>query len=238
MPNFDLLDLATVLRRVGRGVIMYGHDGAGAPVRWDGVSVLNLAHLGDTEGDITFNPNEATADFTLPEISGEAVYESDRLGGSPTLEIPIYLADPALLPIISASGAASDGFGRVAPVEERTIVVFPERLFKNPTNRLYGRIVHTAGVGFEFSPKLADGSFDAPQALTAAQETLLALSVWIPRGKFTKPPRRFRGGHGNDGKNIEAATFTAMMHPAMPDGARLYWEGAPEDFGIDINPTS
>lgn len=228
MPPISLLDLATVLRTYGRGVVCYAHDGSPdqVPIRWDPADPLNLAHLGDTEGEIVFTPNSTTAGLTLPEISGEAQYEATATGENPTLEVPLFLADPALFPVISPTGTAGGGFGRVAPVDERTIVVFPERLFKKPGGPAtgYGPLEQTGGV-WEL-----DGV-----ALAGDQIRLLGLSIWFWRCYVSaKPRQRFLGGHGDAAKNIETGTFTALMHADMPDGERLYTRGNPLDYDIDV----
>jgi hypothetical protein len=44
----------------------------------------------------------------------------------------------------------------------------------------------------------------------------------------------FKGGHGNDAKNIVATTLHVMMHATMPDGQRLYTTGDPALVGISI----
>lgn len=228
MPDFTLLDLQTLLRKYGRGVVFYAHDGGlpsvGNPTRWDGVDRLDLAHLGDTEGDITFVANPAVANLTLPEISGGAIYESTAVGENPQLQIPLYLADPNLLPIISPIGQAGAGHVRVRDVSERTIVIFPEDLFRDSAE-VYQTLGYTTGGGW-----LLNGV-----SLTAAQLTLLDISVWAWRGYFERPDRMFLGGHGDDGKNIAQVNFNLMMHPTLPDGQRLYSVGDPADVAIDIS---
>jgi len=221
--DLTLLNLETIARKYGRGVVAYAVDApGGAPVRWDGTSALVLEHLTDTEGDIAFNPNGMNADLTLPEIAGDAVFESTYVGEAPTLELPLFMADPDLLTIISPLADAGGGHIRVRDVSERTVVIFPEALFR-----------------------MADGSYDALAygvggwtvggvALTAAQQVLLAHSIWFWRSYFDRPQRTFKGGHGNDAKNIITVTLHAMMHPTMPDGQRLYTTGDPALQAISI----
>lgn len=222
MPTMTLLDLQTLLRKIGRGVVFYAVDGSGDPERWDGTSELDLAHLGDTEGPIAFNPNNTVATLTLPEISGDAIYEATAVGENPELTIPLFLADPDLLPIISPTGTAGAGHVRVRDVSERTLVIFPEELFLDDDGA-YKTLTYAS------STWLLDS-----EALTAAQTTLLGLSVWFWRGYFSRPTRQFLGAHGDDGKNIVECTFMAMMHPEMPDGQRLYTQGDPATASIDI----
>jgi hypothetical protein len=225
-----LLDLQTLLRKYGRGVLFYAHDGTGPddvgdPTVWDGVSDLQLAHLGDTEGDINFVPNATVANFTLPEISGGAIYDATYVGENPQLQAPLYLADPDLLPIISPIGQAGAGHVRVRDVSERTLVLFPEDMFRDEASdpAVYRQL------SFDGADFLLNNL-----ALTAAQLTLMALSVWMWRGYFERPDLSFMGGHGDAGKNIVTVNFNVMMHPALPDGQRLYTRGAPSVVGIDI----
>lgn len=224
--ELNLLDLQTVLRKIGRGVVMYAVDGSGEPLRWDGTSALTLAHLTDTEGDMNVTPNDTVAELTLPEISGDAIYEATYTGEAPTVDIPLFMADPDLLSIISPTGLASAGHVRVRDVFEHTIVIFPEALFRN-ADGTYGELTYTAG-GWQ-----VDGV-----AMTAGQQTLLAHSLWFWRSHFMRPERSFLGGHGNDAKNIVGVTLRAMMHPALPDGHRLFTTGDPALASIDILGTS
>lgn len=229
--NYSLLDLQTLLRKYGRGVVFYAHDGVGEvgnPVRWDGASPLNLTHLGDTEGDINLVANGTVANLTLPEISGDAIYEATYTGENPQAQIPLFLADPDLLPIVSPINQAGAGHVRVRDVSERTLVMFPEALFRDAGDPpAYGTLAFSGGVW------TLDGS-----PLTDAQETLLALSVWLWRGYFERPDRMFLGGHGDDGKNIVTVNFNVMMHPSLPDGQRLYTVGDPAGVSVDIESGS
>jgi hypothetical protein len=54
------------------------------------------------------------------------------------------------------------------------------------------------------------------------------------RGYFDRPSLMWRGGHGDDGKNIEDCRFVSMMHSGMPDGHRLYTRGDPATYGIGL----
>lgn len=220
--DLRLRNLETILRKIGRGVVAYAVDDAGDAIRWDGVAPLSLAHLTDTEGDMRLRPNGSTAKLTLPEIAGEAAFEVTHLGESPTLELPLFMADPDLLSVVSPIGSASAGHIRVREVSEVTAVIFPEALFRTPAGT-YGELEMTP-TGWTL-----DG---AP--LGPAHQTLLGCSVWFWRAYFERPERGFRGGHGNDAKNIETVTLEAMMHPNMPDGHRLYTTGDPAAAGINI----
>lgn len=212
--NLSLLNLADVLRTYGRGVVFRGP-------RWDpdsGAPIV-LSHLGDTEGDIAFAPNAEVAGFTLPELTGPAMHEATYTGENPTLEIPIYLADPALLATVSPKGSGSAGrSSRTTPVEH-VLAIFPEALFGENREAL----VHNAG----------DWTLGGVP-LTAAQLALLDTALWLWRGFFNRPPRRWLGGAGDASKNIESISFQVMHHGGMPEGHKLYTLGDPNEAGIDL----
>lgn len=223
--DLQLLNLEDVLRRIGRGVVFYAVDGDGEPIRWDPGTEMNLVHLGDTEGNIVVNANGEQAVLTLPEIAGSAVFEATYLGENPVVEIPLFLADPALLPIVSPIGNISAGHIRVRDVSERTLVIFPEKLFRLPGGQ---------DEGFGMLSFAAGAWSLGGAALTDAQDAIMAMSMWFWRGFFSRPSRSFLGGHGDEGKNIETVSFQAMMHPDMPDGHRLYTLGDPALSGINL----
>lgn len=226
--QYGLLDLETILRKIGRGVVFYAHDGSGpgdigSPLRWTTLTNLQLAHLGDTEGDISFAVNGEVATLTLPEIAGQAIFDATHVGERPQLTIPLALADPNLLPIVSPTGQIGAGHIRVRDVAERSLVVFPEDLFR-AVDEAY----------FDLSYTLAGGWKLNGQDFTAAQTAVLGMSLWLWRGYFDKPDKTFMGGHGDEGKNITPVTFNVMMHPDLPDGQRLYTVGDPALQAIDI----
>lgn len=229
--SFALLDLETLLRKLGRFTLFYAHDGTGPedigdPVRWDAASELQLAHLGDTEGPIVFNPQGSVAELHLPEISGDAAHEATYTGDNPMLEAPVFLADPDLLPIVSPTGLASAGHFRVRDVDARTIVAFPEELFRK-TDQSYADLSVSGGVF------LLDGS-----PLDSAHDTLLGASIWLWNAYATRPTENFPGGHGDDAKLIQTVAFKGMFHPDLPQGHRLWTRGNPFDYSINIETGS
>lgn len=225
--DYTLLNLEDILRRIGRGVIFFATATAAEddrdPIRWDRDQELYLKHLGDTEGDIQLVPNGTVANLTLPEISGDAPLEAVHLGEAPVLEAPLFLVDPDLLPIISPRGVSSSGFQRVCDVTDMTLVVFPETLFRE-ADCTFDDLSYTTAGGWKLGGV----------ALTPAQETKLELALWLWRGYWQRPTLVWRGGHGDDGKNIEQVSFVSMMHPLMPDGHRLWTRGDPNTQGIDL----
>jgi hypothetical protein len=224
VPEYTTLDLAAQLRSFGRGVIMYAD-------KWDLVTPLRLTHLADTEGDIVVNTNGETASLTLPELTGPAAHETDFVGENPVIEVPVFLADPALHAIISPMGSSSGGRSRRGRVKEYTIAIFPEALFigEDPvTNLPIRRALEFGGGVWNI-----DGN-----PLTAEEEELLGNAFWLWRASFTRPPRRFRGGAGDERKNIETVTIQGMYHPDMPDGHRHYTTGDPADADINLEGAS
>lgn len=217
--NYTLLDLNSVVRAIGRGVVFY------APA-WNGTQNLALTHLGDTEGEITVELNESYNDLTLPELTGDAVHERRLAGENPVITIPLFLADPALRAIVSPTGSASGGYMRQRPVTEYTLVIFPEELFRDANG--------------DFKQLTFDGTVwqIGGQALTPDQEDLLGLSVWFWRGHFQKPGITFRSEDG--GKLVLQVNYQAMptklATSVIPDGERLYTLGDPANKGIDIHP--
>jgi hypothetical protein len=234
--DYRLSNLADVIRKWGRGVVFYAHNtpaydpAADAPppgVRWTpGLgNPLYLAHLGDTEGDIAVTPNAEVAMLTLPEHSGPAVHDAEYTGENPVIEFPLFLADPALLALVSPVGSAHAGASIRESVAEHTIVIFPEPLF---VKRVSGKSLRKA-LSFSGGVWQLDG-----QALDAAQQTLLGVSFWLWRCFFNRPPRHFKGGHGNDSRAIETVSVQGMHHPDMSEGAMLYSTGDPADLDIDL----
>lgn len=213
MSNLNLADVSAIVGSYGRGVVFY------AP-KWDGVAALVMTQLGVTEGDIVVTPNAAVAGMTFPELTGPAKHDMDFIGEDPTVEIPLYLADPALMAVVSSSGSAHAGRSRRGPVKEYTLAIFPEDLFleADAAGIIITRTVAYSNVGA--------WTYNAV-ALTPARAALLAASVWLWRCVFTRPPRRFRGGTGDDKKNIETVTAQVLHHPALPEGHHLYTSGDP-----------
>jgi len=225
MSNLTLLSVAEVLASYGRGVVFYADKWVPAN------GPLVMTQLGITEGDITVTPNAATAGLTLPELTGPAVHEMDYQGENPQVEIPLYLADPALIAIVSPSGSAHAGRSRRGPVKEYTLMVIPEAIFLLANN---AGIVSDYTVAFD---NAGVWTFN-DEALTDEQQRLLDVSFWLWRAVFTRPTRRFRGGAGDDKKNIETATATAMHHGDLPEGHHIYTTGDPFASEIDLNGMS
>lgn len=232
MPGFNLMDLTTVVRSWGRGVVLYAStDAQGVNnARWDGSSPIFLNHLGDTEGDIVVNKNPQMDSLTLPELTGPAPHDVDYSGEAPVIEIPLFLADPALERITSPIGQASAGRSRRSAPLENTLVIMPEGLFLE---------ADSDGVVQSYELAVAGGTWTLNGAsLTGAQSASLDVAFWAWRVIFSRPPKRFRGGAGNDRKNIETVSAMLCHHPDMPEGHHLYTTGDPYDSGIDLEGSS
>lgn len=226
MPNFTLLDLNTLLRTIGRGVVFY------APGAGDGVEgwapglgdPLALVHLGDTEGDITVATNSETGGLSLPEVTGPARHTATFQGENPVVTFPMFVADPDLLDILSPTGSRHGGSSFRRRAKEYTLVIFPEELFLEPQNDgtfLRRTVAFTGGVWlFNGTP------------MPAERQALLDLSIWFWRGYFEKTQRRFIGAP--DGKNVETVTFQVLHHADMPEGHHLYTMGDPDAEAIDL----
>lgn len=224
MPNFALASVAALVASYGRGVVFY------AP-KWDGLTPLSMTQLGVTEGDIVVTPNSSTAGLTIPELTGPAKHEMDYLGEAPTVEIPLYLADPALIAICSPSGSAHAGRSRRGAVMEYTLLVLPEALFLDADA---AGIVTDYTVAYDGAGAWTFNSI----ALDAERQALLDVAFWMWRAVFNRPTRRFRGGAGDDSKNIETCSVESMHHPVMPEGHHIYTTGDPFAAGIDLNGMS
>ncbi len=223
MGNLSLVSVAAVRATYGRGVVFYSP-------RWDpNEGTFAMSQLGVTEGDIVVTPQSSVAGLTLPELTGPAKHEIDYLGEDPKVEIPLYLADPALIAICSPSGSAHAGRSRRGPVKEYTLLVLPEALFL--TDDAEGIVDDTHVLSFDGAGVWTISG----QPLTSAQQALLDVSFWLWRAFFDRPPRAFRGGAGDAKKNIEKVSLATLHHPDMPEGHHLYTTGDPFASGIDLN---
>ncbi len=218
--DFQLADLTSIRRSWGRGVIFR------AP-KWDTTGPLVMAPLMDTEGDIVINTNGELATLTLPELTGPAGHDVDYLGENPVIEVPGYVTDPALMALISPNGSPNAGRERRGRPIENTIAIFPENIFLNPlTNEVDRTLIlsYTGGVW------TLDGD-----SLNAEAADLLDVSFWLWRCVINRPPLRFRGGAGDDKKNIETVTIQGLFHGDMPNGHHLYTIGNPYTADPSIN---
>lgn len=194
---------------------------------WDFASNLDeqLVLLGYTEGDVVAPVNQVVNKAILPEYTGSELAHEAQLVGPPSTQItmPMYAADPDLLEIVSPSGTRSGGFQRPLPVQERTLVIFPELLFVSGDAQQ-----QTPGV---LTPTGAGWTLDGA-ALTPTQLDLLNKGTrWYWRGFFHAPQKRWT--FDRVGQLVEPVIFEAMYQSLAPNGHRAYTDGDPYDAGID-----
>lgn len=215
MANYTLLDLTASVRDIGRASVFYS-AGAFAGSGND----LSLTHLGDTEGEISIEPNEEYSELTLPELTGPAAHQKYVVGGAPQVTMPIYAADAAIRAILSPTGSASGGYARRRAVTEYTLVLFPEDVFIESDAQVT--------LGYTTSGGWTVGG----DAATTAQLALLDLSIFFWRGHFERAMPMYK--HEDGGKVVQEVNFHAMVNNAMPDGHRLFTVGRPDQSSIEI----
>lgn len=223
--------LSAAAAAMGRGAVLIGVNDAYVPgdpvtiedtVRWDGTGDLDLAHLGNTEGDITVAAEVAVSELTFPEYTGPAAHRRYYDGESVLVTIPLFFADPRLRAIASPTGRASGGYSRQRRAREHTLVIVPEQLLYDPTDDAFEALTWSAGTGWRVG-----GS-----ALSEEQERLLGLSMWFWRGSFGRQLPAF--SHADGGKTIVPVEFSVMHSEEFPDGNQLYTLGDPADADIDL----
>lgn len=210
-------DISAAVRAVGRARVFHC-------TLWSLAANIARTHLGDTEGDQSVAVNEELVHLTVPELTGPAKHASYVQGADPLVTIPLFLADPALRATLTPlGGTGGAGHSSRREVTYHTLVLIPEELFRNADGELAGILTLDAGTW-----KL-DGV-----ALTAEQQRLLDLSVWLWKGYFVRPPIEFK--HGEGGKLVSQGQFQVCYNAAMPEGEQLFTRGDPADVGIDLNP--
>jgi len=221
MSTYDLLDLTTQVRSIGRGSVFYD---TGAFAFAAGGTDVTFTHLGDTEGEIPIEANDEYSALTLPELTGPAPHEKFISGQAPVVTMPLYAADAALRAITSPTGSASGGFQRRRSVTEYTLAIIPEQVFieANAQAQLTYDKVAAWQVGGD--------------AASAAQLALLDLSIWFWRGHFTVTMPIYR--HEDGGKVVQEVEFHAMHNGSMPDGHHLFTIGRPDQAATAIHLSS
>lgn len=215
---------------IGKGKVMYA-------TAWAGTADLVLTDLGETDGDIVFDPGETVATLKLEERYGPGVVQAYVSGANPVATIPLFM-DPALRDVVTPSGDGKIGVAGRRPVALKTLVIFPLQLFFNPeTDAHDAKIQYTAASGWQKSAEAA-GDPDAYVALTADEESLLSMSIWIWAGYFNRPPITLRHGSPTDvGKNLESVQFVGTVPEAAEVQGIMAHIGTPDEYGIDIDPT-
>lgn len=214
-------DLDDGVFTIGKAAVFYK-----APA-WDFGSNITtgMTFLGYTEGEIGAVFNETFNNLTLNEYTGEAIHEANVSGEGPEVTIPIFTADPALRAILSPTGSASGGGKRQRPVATRTLWLVPEEMFLDVSDPT---LQETLPLTWSGSAWQLGG-----QALTDDQEDLMAQSIILWKGYFSKPPLRYRWEEA--GKSVDEVTFRAMYQRLAPVGHRLYSIG---DFSTIVDPAT
>lgn len=226
--DYTLAQLNEDALAIGKGVILYA-------LEWDGVADLTLTHLGDTEGDITFNSGEKLSGLKVRERYGDAYVRAYVAGADPVLTAPLFLADPTLRSLISPSGDGVIGTDARRPVVRYTLVVFPQFLFYNDeTGKNDAKIRYTTAAGWQKSAE-ATGDPDVFAALSADETRMLGLSLWIWSGYFERPAITYRATipGEDDVLDIETVTFHGMR-PTDED-LPMVTVGSPLTHGIVID---
>jgi hypothetical protein len=216
---------------IGKGKVFY------STTAWDGVTDLTLQDLGETEGDISFDPGETIATLTLPERYGPGVVKAYVSGANPVATIPLYL-DPDLRDVVTPSGDGKIGVAGRRPVALKTLVIFPHELFFNSvTDKHDAKLKYTTGVTGWQKSAVAAGDPDSFVALTAAEQDLLSgFSIWIYEGYFSRAPVVLRHGDpATVGKNLESIQFTGTVPEATAVLGIMATIGPPDEYAIEID---
>ncbi len=215
--------LTTELRSLDRAVVYY-------TAHWDTktADLASMTWLGDTEGAVTVNFNDGKEVLTLPEITGDAVHEARHTGSSPTVTIPLFLADADRRDVVSPIGSKHAGLLRQQAVTEYTLAIIPEQSMYIDATTGYGALTYDTGVGWSVGGT----------PMTAAQTTAFKNSVWIWRGMFDRPTLEFTWAEV--GKYVGEAVFNAMYDgdAELPDGQKLITMGDPILAGVNIMPVA
>lgn len=216
---------------LGKARVFYAVNGPTdndvTPVHWDGGSELFLKELALTEGDMTLNPNAEYSDLKLDEYTGPIPIKRYYKGEAPVLTVGMYLADPALRAIISPTGTSGAGFESQQPVALRTLVLFPEMLFRGAVGQPLQTLSFAAGA-WELN-----GS-PLPESL----DRYLAQTVWLWSAAPSRAPLTMRQANG--GSALDNAEFMLVHHLDLPfpEGAQVYYIGDPATVGIDLEGAS
>lgn len=214
---------------LGRGTVLMSEV-------WDGTGVLELEHIGETEGDIVFNANEAIRTLGAPELYADGVLQAKVNGANPIATIPIYLADATKRDLLSPTGDGLIGLPGMRDVARKTLVIMPYELYYNAaTGKHDAQLNYTSGDGWTKSA-VASGEEDNFVALTTEETRLLKLGIWMYDGYFTRPPVTFRHGSTTEvARDIESCEFRAIVPEAEAVLGAMATIGPPDLYGIEID---
>lgn len=228
--DYTVKPLREHLVDLGKARIFYAVNGPleadVTPVQWDGSGELYLKELALTEGDMNLAPNPEYSDLKLQDYTGPAILKRYLTGEAPVLTVGMYLADPALLSVISPTGSSGVGFESYQPVQLLTLVLIPENAFRTGIGQPFKPLTYTGGEW------LLDGD-----PYPESQDRFLGNTTWMWAVAPTRPPRTFANQNGLGA--LSQAEFALIQDiyglPFLPEGAQTYWIGAnPATVGIDI----
>ena len=121
MTTFSISALCDQVKALGRAALFYSDW-------WDETGDLTLTYLGDTEGEVTVEGTEVMSMLTAPEQSGEVPLEVHVTNPALEVSLPLYVADPDLLDVLSPVGSRHMGNDRQVEATYYTLALIPERL--------------------------------------------------------------------------------------------------------------
>jgi len=210
MGQVELINIGTQSYDIGRAALFYGPQ-------WDGSGDLltTLQHLGNTEGEFNFEPNEEFSALTIPENMGPAVLKKYVTGAAPTAEIGVFV-NPTSLPVFSPTGAGSLGNMRQRRVKRYTLWVVPEQLFLKADSN---------GVEQEVEIALSGGVWTKDgQPFTPEDTRLFQLSLFGWDVHFERAAPIYR--HEDGGKSLRTITIHFLQDLTKPDGHQIATVGA------------
>lgn len=221
--NYTLADLDTIARTIGRAAIFYASPNWGS-----GSADLTLTHLGDTEGGIDLNRNEDYSILRVPEVTGPSKIKVYYKGEDPVFSISgLWFAQAALRALLSPTANASAGYERQREPTYRTLVVFPEQLFYDPSDVAFETLAYTTASGWSL------GGTALASVSGGDHARLLDFAIWCWKGYFSKPNLAFQDEDA--GKALGSIEFNMVRDGNRPDGHQLYTVGDPADASITID---
>lgn len=175
----------------------------------DPFTVSGMEMLGAIEGAVSVSPSYTLNNYTLPELTGEAVHEAIVMGAGLTVQIPLIMGNSELWSKISPTGTASGGYSTPQSVVETSLIIVPA--------------VNFPGAGVSYS-----GTTWTPTGVDATNTIQNQITIW--RGYFM--PGEMSLSVENGGKVISTVTFTAMHYDANPEGHKLWTRGNPVTAGV------
>lgn len=198
--------LTAALKAMGPAAILAG----------DPMTNSGMIHVGEFEGDRTFDVEFTENKLTLPERTGGVPHDATvnvnaaSIKGSFVLNSRTTSVWPTISPH-GVRGGGSKGFNAVVPT---TVLLIPY-------SELGGSLDwDSAGAPAQWVRTAGNG---APAAAGAAAAPVNAVWLWKAYPVFTSVPYNFNEG----GKVLVDVTFVAMLDMTKPDGHMVYTLGDP-----------